>query len=111
MRAVLFDELAVAGYLTHPGRNIQRYTGNGFAFDAAGSGPDQVDLEPFVELRVVGAVVAAACLAALECGLECGPRRDGAGLQVECVREVLEPGDVGVHAQIGHPLFDLRQLG
>ena len=110
MRAVLFDELAEGGYLAHPSRNVQRYAGNGFAFDAAGSRPHQVDIEPFVEMRVVGAIVAAACLAAFQCGLECGPRRNGAGLEVKCVGEVIEPGDIRVHTKIGQPLFDLRQL-
>ncbi len=87
-------------YLTHPSRNIKWDTGNGFAFDTAGSGPHQVDIERFVEMRVVGTIVAAARLAPFQCCLERGPRRDGAGFEVECVGEVVEPGDVRVHAKM-----------
>jgi hypothetical protein len=43
----------VGGYLAHPSRNIQWYTGNRLVFDTAGPRPHQVDIEPLVERRVV----------------------------------------------------------
>src|ERR1700740_2514980 len=61
----LLDQLAVAGYFSHPGRNILWDSANGFvfdtSFDTSGAGPHEVDPESFVKLREVGAIVAAAC--------------------------------------------------
>ena len=58
------------GHLAHPSRYVGRYARDGFAFDSAGLGPHEVDVERLVEMRVVGAIVAAACLAAYQGRLE-----------------------------------------
>ena len=55
--------------------------------------------------------MAAAGLAAFDSCLKGCPGRQGGGLQVEGVRQVLVAGDVRVDAHVAHPLLDLVELG
>ena len=66
----LLHQLAGGRDLAHQRRDLVRDRRDRLPLEAPRTGPDEVDLQRRVELRVVGAVVAAAGLPALERGLQ-----------------------------------------